>query len=217
MSGPRSPASGRITRALAQQLNHGKPVAVDPGRALSAADLIVCEGAPAELRARGHDAEALRAFNARAALVYISPFGQTGPKADDPASDLTLFFSSGIARLLTGQVDDLAEAPIRPVGEQSAFIGGLAAACAGMHAALAAEPGAVIDVSIEEALATLAITELARAGLDRTKPAAQAGRRRQRGDRHDPAGARRVHRDIAARGPPMGGMAGGDGLARLGE
>ncbi len=54
---------------------------------------------------------------------------------------------------------------MRPVGEQSAFIGGLAAACAGMHAALSAEPGAVIDVSIHEALATMAATELARAGL----------------------------------------------------
>ena len=151
--------------ALVQYLNSGKPVATDPNRALAAADLIVGEGAPAELGARGHDAAALRAHNPRAPLVYISPFGQTGPKADDPATDLTLSFASGIARLLTGQVDDLAEAPIRPVGEQSAFIGGLAAACAGMHAALAAEPGAVIDVSIEEALATLAITELARAGL----------------------------------------------------
>lgn len=151
--------------ALAEHLNLGKHIAADLGRALSIADLIVCEGAPRELRARGHDAEALRSSNARAAIVYISPFGQTGPKADDPASDLTLLFSSGIARLLTGQVDDLAEAPIRPVGEQSAFIGGLAAACAGMHAALAAEPGVVIDVSIEEALATLAITELARAAL----------------------------------------------------
>ena len=56
---------------------------------------------------------------------------------------------------------------MRPVGEQSAFIGGLAAACAGMHAALSAEPGAVIDVSIQEALATMAATELARAGLGR--------------------------------------------------
>ena len=62
--------------------------------------------------------------NPAAALVFISPFGQTGPQADDPATDLTLFYASGIARLLTGQVDDLAEAPIRPVGEQSAFIGG---------------------------------------------------------------------------------------------
>ena len=65
---------------------------------------------------------------------------------------------------MTGQVDDLAEPPIRPVGSQSAFIGGLAAACAGMHAAMAREP-ATVDVSIQEALATLAMTELARAGL----------------------------------------------------
>jgi crotonobetainyl-CoA:carnitine CoA-transferase CaiB-like acyl-CoA transferase len=149
---------------LAAFLNHGKPVVSTPG-ALSVADLIVCEGRPDDLRDQQHDADALRHLNPSAAIVYISPFGQTGPKANDPASDLTLFFASGIARLLTGQVDDLAEAPIRPVGEQSAFIGGLAAACAGMHAALAAKPGTVIDVSIQEALATLAMTELARAGL----------------------------------------------------
>jgi crotonobetainyl-CoA:carnitine CoA-transferase CaiB-like acyl-CoA transferase len=162
--------------ALTQHLNAGKAIADDFGQALSAADLIVCEGAPAELRARGHDAETLRAHNSRAPLVYISPFGQTGPKANDSASDLTLLFSSGIARLLTGQVDDLAEAPIRPVGEQSAFIGGLAAACAGMHAALAPQAGAVIDVSIEEALATLAVAELVRAGLSgRSRPRKRVG------------------------------------------
>ena len=63
-----------------------------------------------------------------------------GRSADEPATDLTLCFASGIARLLTGQVDDLDEAPIRPVGEQSAFIGGVAAACAGMHAAMARHP-----------------------------------------------------------------------------
>ena len=129
---------------LAEYLNHGKTiVAGTPQRRTMrsrAADLIVCEGSPAELRARQHDAAGIRRFNAAAALVLISPFGQTGPQADDPATDLTLFFASGIARLLTGQVDDLAEAPIRPVGEQSAFIGGIAAACAGMHAALAASP-----------------------------------------------------------------------------
>ena len=56
------------------------------------------------------------------------------------------------------------EAPIRPVGEQSAFIGGLAAACAGTHAALLGGP-ALIDVSIQEALAMMAIGELANAGL----------------------------------------------------
>jgi crotonobetainyl-CoA:carnitine CoA-transferase CaiB-like acyl-CoA transferase len=140
---------------LLAYLNRDKAVATKDN--LGAADLIVCEGQPC-------DAAELRRLNASATIVAISPYGATGPQADDPATDLTLFFASGIARLLTGQVDDLSEAPIRPVGEQSAFIGGLAAACAGMNASLGNRPGATIDVSIQEALATLAMTELARAG-----------------------------------------------------
>jgi crotonobetainyl-CoA:carnitine CoA-transferase CaiB-like acyl-CoA transferase len=127
------------------------------------ADLIICEGSPAALRASNRDREAIRRLNSHAALVMISPFGQTGPRAEEPATDLTLFFASGIARMLTGQVDDLAEPPMRPAGGQSAFLGGVAAACAGIHAALPGN-GAVVDVSIHEVLATLAITELARAG-----------------------------------------------------
>jgi len=157
-----------ISTPFTAYLNHGKSLLANDTAArhsaIAAADLIVCEGRSQQLCALQYDAESLRRLNANAALVYISPFGQTGPKANDPAADLTLFFASGIARLLTGQVDDLAEPPIRPVGEQSAFIGGIAAACAGVHAALA-PAGAVVDVSIAEALATLAITELARAGL----------------------------------------------------
>jgi crotonobetainyl-CoA:carnitine CoA-transferase CaiB-like acyl-CoA transferase len=163
-----------MSTPLTAYLNHGKSLLANEtaaGRnAIAAADLIVCEGRPQQLCAFQYDAASLRRVNETAALLYISPFGQTGPKAGDPATDLTLFFASGIARLLTGQVDDLTEPPIRPAGEQSAFIGGLAAACAGMHAELA-PTGAVIDVSIEESLATLAITELARAGLTgRTRP-----------------------------------------------
>jgi crotonobetainyl-CoA:carnitine CoA-transferase CaiB-like acyl-CoA transferase len=151
-------------------LNHGKSIAASDaaGRdALATADLIVCESRPADLAAWQNDTAGLRRFNGTAAFVFISPFGQTGPRANDPATDLTLLFASGMARLLTGQVDDLAEPPIRPVGEQSAFIGGIAAACAGMHAALGPEQGAVIDASMQEALATMAIGELARAGLGR--------------------------------------------------
>ena len=151
------PGAGTI---LLDHLNRGKAVAEDETerrKAVAAADLIVREG-PC-------DAAELRRANASATVVTISPYGEMGPQANDPATDLTLFFASGISRLLTGQVDDLAEAPIRPVGEQSAFIGGLAAACAGMHASLGNQSGASIDVSIHEALATLAMTELARAGL----------------------------------------------------
>jgi crotonobetainyl-CoA:carnitine CoA-transferase CaiB-like acyl-CoA transferase len=145
--------------ALAEYLNAVKTEGDE--NAVPTAQLIFVEGRPGELRAAGRDPPTLRKHNATAVIVTIGPFGQTGPRADDPASDLTLLYASGIAKLLTGQVDDLAEAPIRPVGLQSAFIGGLAAASAGMQAG----PGAVIDVSIEEALATMAMTELANAGL----------------------------------------------------
>ena len=147
---------------LLDYLNDGKAVAEDEAerrKAVASATLMVREG-PC-------DVTELRRVNASATVVTISPYGETGPQANDPATDLTLFFASGISRLLIGQVDDLAEAPIRPVGEQSAFIGGLAAACAGMHASLGSQSGASIDVSIQEALATLAMTELARAGLGR--------------------------------------------------
>ncbi|MBU2531647.1 MAG: CoA transferase [Alphaproteobacteria bacterium] len=133
--------------------------------AIRSADLIICQGGPQELKARRQGADDFRRLNSRAAIVLISNYGQSGPKANDPASDLTLFCASGMARLLTGQVDDLDEAPLRPVGHQSAMIGGLAAACAGMHAVLAGTTGALIDVSIQEALATLSISELARCGL----------------------------------------------------
>ncbi len=138
--------------------------------------------------------------------------GRPGRAPTIPASDLTLLYASGIAKLLTGQVDDLAEAPIRPVGEQSAFIGGLAAACACMGAS----PGSVVDVSIEEALATMAMTELANAGLG-----GKARPRKRVGDGNgatvdDPAGQRRLRRDLAARGSAMGRVARGHGIARMG-
>jgi crotonobetainyl-CoA:carnitine CoA-transferase CaiB-like acyl-CoA transferase len=150
---------------LAQYLNHGKRV-VTAMSGVVTADLVVCEGRPCELRERQYDPDNLRQRFPAATLVYISPYGLDGPDCDGPASDLTLFYSSGLARLLTGQVDDLDEPPIRAVGRQSAFIGGVAAACAAMHAVLLAGP-ALIDVSIEEALATMAVGELANAGLGR--------------------------------------------------
>lgn len=147
-----------LSTPLDEYLNHG----ASP-EASETPNLVVCEGSPATLRRTSRDPETLRRSYPTAAIVLISPFGQTGPRAEEPATDLTLFFASGIARMLTGQIDDLNEPPMAPAGHQSAFLGGIAAACAGMHAALLGK-GAVVDVSIQEALATLAMTELTRAG-----------------------------------------------------
>lgn len=146
---------------IAEHLNGGKFIVTDLPRR---AEVVVVEGGPAALASKGWDLDTMRGHYPNAAIIYISPFGQTGPDADKPATDLTMFCASAIARCLTGQVDDLSEAPLRAVGEQSAFIGGLAASCAGMHAALLARP-AVVDVSIQEALATLSMTELTKAGM----------------------------------------------------
>ncbi len=148
-------------------LSHGKETVDGEAAlhaALAAAHIIVADGSPAVLKAQGWDEASLRAAAPDAALVLISPYGQTGPQAEDSATDLTLFYASGIARLLTGQVDDLSEPPIHAVAEQSAIMGGVAAACAGMHVVFSDAGPALVDVSIQEALATLAMTELARAG-----------------------------------------------------
>ncbi|MBG04841.1 MAG: hypothetical protein CMM59_12305, partial [Rhodospirillaceae bacterium] len=116
---------------LAEHLNNGKPSLTALPKSM---DIVVLEGGPAALTENGWGVAAMRRRYPDAAIVALSPYGQTGPDADKPATDLTLFCASAIARCLTGQVDDLSEAPVRAVGEQSAFIGGLAAACAGMHA-----------------------------------------------------------------------------------
>jgi len=138
---------GTHSTPLSAYLNHSKSnvgSTIDNAalkKAAASATLIVCEGGPAKLRDAGCDLQSLSALNSKAVIVAISPFGQTGPRADEPATDLTLFYTSGIARMLTGQVDDLAEPPTRPVGEQSAFIGGLAAAAAAIHGLLAGKAG----------------------------------------------------------------------------
>ncbi len=156
----RTLSAGNVT-TLRLWLDGGK----QPAAALAEADMIICEDTPERLRDNGWDEASLRPHTPDAVIVLISPFGQTGPQADWPSSDLTLLCASGIAHLLTGQVDNLNEPPIRAVGHQSSFIGGLAAACAGMHALLSGDGNRNVDVSIHEALATLAMTELARSGM----------------------------------------------------
>jgi len=131
--------------------------------AIEVADLIITSGQPGRARELGLHPEQVQHRNANALVVHISPFGLYGERADEPASDLTLFAASAIAQLLIGQVDDPdTEPPQRAIGEQSAFVGGSAAAAASVNALLAAR-ACVIDVSLHEVLATLAITELTRA------------------------------------------------------
>ena len=59
------------------------------------ADFIVESARPGEMAGRGLGFEAMRQANSRIVYVAITPFGQDGPRADFPASDLTLAAMGG--------------------------------------------------------------------------------------------------------------------------
>ncbi len=162
---------------LARFLDAGKPasgLSLDtPGDALASAiaasDITIVGLDPSRLEALHLTPQALTLEGT--ILAYITAFGLNGPRRDHAATDLTATAASGIARLLAGPVDDPAvAAPLRAVGRQSAFIAGITAACAALHALLQRQrsgEGDVIDVSIQEALACMAVRELAQAGNGR--------------------------------------------------
>ncbi len=137
--------------------------------AIHASDLTIFGLAPGWLDALRLNPSALG--GEETPLVYLTPFGLSGPKRDQQATDLTSTAASGIARLLAGPVENPeSSAPLRAVGEQSAYIAGITAACAAMQALLHRQrsgAGDVIDVSIQEAMACMAVRELAQAGAGR--------------------------------------------------
>src|SRR5215831_8002860 len=82
-----------VSTFLAVHLNYRKRLVSNNAAArdaITAGELIVAAGQPRQLGAQQYDAGSLRRANPTAVLLFISPFGQTGQKADDPATDLTL-------------------------------------------------------------------------------------------------------------------------------
>src|SRR5258707_534243 len=81
------------TMMLSATLDRGKAIAVDATarrEALAAAHLIVREGQPKDWTDSAYALTELRRINESAIVVTISPYGQTGLLANEPATDLTL-------------------------------------------------------------------------------------------------------------------------------
>lgn len=148
-------------------INDGKRIAVGTANTdelLVAADLVIVDVTPAGASAARALIDEARSMNADVLIVSITPFGLTGPDAEFTGGDLISFHASGMGRLLIGQVEaPEAEPPVRAAGDQSAFVAGATAACAAMLALAGERPngGELIDVSTQEALACMAIRELA--------------------------------------------------------
>jgi len=128
------------------------------------ADLVVVGWHPTELESLSLGPYEMQKLSGSAVLVYITPFGLSGPDSHYIGSDLVVLHSSGLAKRLVGPVENPDDTPpVRAYGQQSEFIAGAAAACAGMFGLFRKESsgvGAVIDISMQESLAYMNITGL---------------------------------------------------------
>ena len=116
------------------------------------ADFLIESFPSADARRLGLGYETLAAVNPGLICVSVSPFGRTGPKAGWPATDLTVWASSG-AHILAGDDD---RAPVRTSVPQSFLHAGADAACAALIALEARHRtglGQQVDVSAQQSSA----------------------------------------------------------------
>lgn len=145
------------------QLNAGKrgvTLSLDSadGRALvrrlvGTADFVVESLPVGDLKRRGLGYTALAAINPRIILTSISAFGQEGPRAGDPATDLIGMAAGGLM-FLCGDRD---RPPVRATVEQAYAQAGIQAAVATMIAHFSREAtgrGSHVDLSMQESLLT---------------------------------------------------------------
>jgi crotonobetainyl-CoA:carnitine CoA-transferase CaiB-like acyl-CoA transferase len=151
------------TGALWLYLGTGKrsvtlDIATASGRALfrrlvEDANVVVESFPPGYLDSLGLGFEALRAIKKRIVLVSVTAYGQGGPKAGRPATNLTSFASGG-QMSLTGEPD---REPLLNGGYQAEYQAGLqafGAAALAAHQADATEVPQHVDISAQECMAS---------------------------------------------------------------
>jgi benzylsuccinate CoA-transferase BbsE subunit len=115
----------------------------------SRADVVIESFPPGHLKTLGLGYEELSALNTRLIMTSITPFGQTGPRRHDKASDITLMAMSGLMSI-TGDPD---KPPLRMSMDQSYSLAGAHAAVGTLlalwHRRVSGE-GQHVDVSIYE-------------------------------------------------------------------
>ncbi len=121
----------------------------------ASAEIMIDSFAPGYLSEHGLGYEDLKADHESLVMISITPFGQTGPNADLPATELTLYAASG-QLWLTGHPD---RPPLKNGGSQPSYQAGLNAfaAIAGAYfGALMHGQGSYIDLSAQETYAAMA-------------------------------------------------------------
>jgi crotonobetainyl-CoA:carnitine CoA-transferase CaiB-like acyl-CoA transferase len=115
---------------------------------VAGADILVESFDPGVMAAKGLGQEQLRARNPRLIYISVTPYGQDGPDAQSPATDLTLEAAGGLISL---QGDG--DRPPIPVGyPQASFHGGTQAATdaiIALNERAASGVGQYLDVSLQ--------------------------------------------------------------------
>lgn len=128
---------------------------------IEAADVLVVD--------RPGQAEALRATNPSAVIVTMPPWGERGPKVDDPTSTTLLHAATGIA----WNQQSYAEVPVDvvvPVAEYGTGILGALAIAAGLLVRKGGNPGPTYEVSEVAGAAAVQLGEARPAGEPEARP-----------------------------------------------
>lgn len=119
---------------------------------LSSANVLLTGLSLKELQRLGLDPESVLARYPSIVHLSVTPFGLTGPRANDPASDLTVLAAGGLLSLSK----ERGRVPTRPFGRQSVIAASLHAAFGVLVALRVAEQtrvGQLVDVSAQDAVA----------------------------------------------------------------
>ncbi|MEP9382948.1 CaiB/BaiF CoA-transferase family protein [Nocardioides sp. KR10-350] len=157
--------------AAAYQLNRGKrSVAVDLDtpqgvqilrRLLRGSDVLLHDMTESVAESRGLTPPQLRTINPRLIDCSVTPFGETGPWADLPATESEIQFTSGTWRYL----GVLGEPPVRVGADVAGILGGCTALQA-ILAALASEHGLGQHLATSELGALMGVSTVMVAALD---------------------------------------------------
>ncbi|MCR4394522.1 MAG: CoA transferase [Dehalococcoidales bacterium] len=150
------------------------------------ADILIESNPPAEMKHMGLDYENLKKVNPALVMASITPFGQSGPFSDFRGCDL---INSHVSSEAFGNpaegVDDVEKfPPLKGPAHAADFMPGLTAAICCLSAILARQKsglGQHIDVSQQEALASVGRQELAFYAVEGSPPTRLKGRKRRGG------------------------------------
>ena len=124
-------------------------------RLLRWADVLIDNHPPRYLENLGLNGDSIHQINQSLIYTSITPYGRSGPRANDKGDELTISHASGMGNLLPTRSEDVNRAPVKMGGYAAGYHGGITAALATLAAILGrvhTRRGRLIDISLQEVI-----------------------------------------------------------------